>query len=66
MVKNPLADVGDSGSIPGSGISPGRGNGNPFMAGEFHAQRSLAGYRLWSHKGSDMTEYCSLHRFSLL
>ena len=29
MVKNPPANAGDSGSIPGSGISPGGGNGNP-------------------------------------
>ena len=32
MVKNPPANAGDSrdvGSIPGSGISPGEGNGNP-------------------------------------
>ena len=31
MVKNPLANVGDpgdEGSIPGSGRSPGEGNGN--------------------------------------
>ena len=24
---------------------------------EFHGQRNLAGYRLWSHKESDMTEH---------
>ena len=32
MVKNPPAnavDAGDMGSIPGSGRSPGGGNGNP-------------------------------------
>ena len=28
MVKNPLANVGDPGSILGSGRSPGGGNGN--------------------------------------
>ena len=27
-----------------------------FLPGEFHGQRSLVGYSLWSHKGSDMTE----------
>ena len=37
MVKNLLAnagdpgDVGDLGSIPGSGRSPGEGNGNPVQ-----------------------------------
>ena len=31
MVKNPPANAGDVGSIPGSGISPGEGNGNPLQ-----------------------------------
>ena len=34
MLKNLPAsagDAGDSGLIPGSGRSPGRGNGNPFQ-----------------------------------
>ena len=31
MVKNPPANAGNSGSIPGSGISPGGGNGNPLQ-----------------------------------
>ena len=29
VVKNPPAIAGDTGSIPGSGRSPGEGNGNP-------------------------------------
>ena len=29
--KNPLANVGDMGSIPGSGRFPGEGNGNPLQ-----------------------------------
>ena len=29
--KEPACNVGDSGSIPGSGISPGEGNGNPLQ-----------------------------------
>ena len=28
MIKNPSASVGDAGSVPGSGRSPGEGNGN--------------------------------------
>ena len=35
MVKNPPAnagDTGDLGSIPGSGRSPGEGNGNPLQS----------------------------------
>ena len=34
MVKNPLADAGDAGEVglfPGSGRSPGVGNGNPLQ-----------------------------------
>ena len=34
VVKNPVAnagDTGDAGSIPGSGRSPGEGNGNPLQ-----------------------------------
>ena len=34
MVKNPpdnAGDVRDAGSIPGSGRSPGEGNGNPLQ-----------------------------------
>ena len=34
VVKNPSADTGvirDTDSIPGSGISPGEGNGNPLQ-----------------------------------
>ena len=31
MVKNPPANVGDAGLIPGSGRFPGEGNGNPLQ-----------------------------------
>ena len=31
LVKNPPANAGDAGSIPGSGRSPGEGNGNPLQ-----------------------------------
>ena len=47
MVKNPPANVGDENSIPGSGRSPGEGNGNPLqysLLGKSQGQRSLAGY----------------------
>ena len=30
MVKNPLDNAEDVGSVPGSGRSPGEGNGNPL------------------------------------
>ena len=31
VAKTPPANAGDSGSIPGSGRSPGEGNGNPLQ-----------------------------------
>ena len=31
MVKNPPANAGDLGLIPGSGRSPGEGNSNPIQ-----------------------------------
>ena len=36
MVKNPHANAGDAGFIPGSGRSPGGGNGKVFLPGKFH------------------------------
>ena len=31
VIENPPVNAGDAGSIPGSGRSPGEGNGNPFQ-----------------------------------
>ena len=31
VVKNPPANTGDAGSVPGLGRSPGGGNGNPLQ-----------------------------------
>ena len=31
VIKNPPANAGDAGSIPGSGKSPGEGNGNTLQ-----------------------------------
>ena len=45
--KKPTCHAGDLGSIPGSGSSPGGGNGNPLQYSgleKSHGQRSLAGY----------------------
>ena len=64
MVKNPPAsagDVKDAGSIPGSGRSPGGGNGitlqyscweNPMDGGAW-----LATYSPWGHKELDPNEH---------
>ena len=63
VVKNSPASAGDTGSIPGSGVSPGGGNGTHFdiLASKFHEQRSLVGYSPWRHKGLDMIEQLSTH-----
>ena len=34
-----------------------------FLPGEFHGQRSLAGYSAWGHKELDMTEQLTLGSF---
>ena len=57
--KESVCNVGDPGSIPGLGRSPGEGNGNPLQYSFLenpHEHRSLTGYSPWGHKESDMTE----------
>ena len=58
MVKNPPANTGYMGLIPGSGRSPGDGNGNPLQCsclGEIPWTEEPGG--LWSmvSQESDMT-----------
>ena len=53
MVKNPLTNAGDAGSISGSGRFPWMRKWQPipvFLPGKSHGQRSLVGYSPWSHK----------------
>ena len=47
--KESTCSPGDPGSIPGSGRSPGEGNGKPLQC-SCHGQRSLAGYSPWGCK----------------
>ena len=57
--KESVCNAGDLSLIPGLGRSPGGGNGSPlqvFLPGEFHGQRSLAGYCPWGHTELDRTE----------
>ena len=62
VVKNPPAgagDIRDTGSISQLGRSLGRGDGNPLQYSCLenpHGQRSLADYRSYRCKESDMTE----------
>ena len=55
MVKNPPANAGDVGSIPGSGRSPGEGNA-VFLPEKSHGHRSLLGYSPWGRKELDTTK----------
>ena len=55
-------DIRDACWVPGSGRSPEGGHGNPLQYSCLenpHGQRSLAGYRPWGLKESDMTERLS-------
>ena len=62
VVKNlPVnaGDIRDSGSIPGSGRSPGGAHGNPLQYSCLetpHGQRSLVRYSPWGLKASAMAE----------
>ena len=51
-LKASACSVGDLGSIPGSGRSPGERNGNPleYSCLESDGERSLAGYIPWGHR----------------
>ena len=60
--KESACNVGDLGSIPGLGRSPGGGSDNPLQYSCLenpHRQRSLVGCSLCVHKESDMTEQLS-------
>ena len=52
--KESACKTGDRGSIPGSGRSPGKGNGRQpipvFLPWKSHGQKSLVGYSLWGHR----------------
>ena len=54
-VKVSACNVGDLGSIPGSGRSPGEGD-PVFLPGESHGWRSLAGYSPWGCRELDIDE----------
>ena len=56
--KESTCNVGDLGSVPELGRSPGGGHSHPLQyscLGKFHGQRSLAGCNPWGRKESDMT-----------
>ena len=54
--------MGNLGSIPGLGNSPGGGHSNPFQYSCLenpHEEKSLGGYSPRDHKESDITEQLS-------
>ena len=63
VVKNPAANVGNAGSIPKPGRSPGEGNGNPFQY--FHLENPMdrGAWRAIVPEvtESDITEQLSTH-----
>ena len=57
--KESTCNVGDLGSIPELGRSPGEEHGNPLQYSSLenpHGQRSLVGYSPWGGKESGMTK----------
>ena len=53
MVKESTCDAGSAGDlhlIPGLGISPGEGNGNPLLPWKSHGQGSLVDCSLRGHR----------------
>ena len=57
--KESACNMGDLGSNPGLGRSPGEGSGYPpvFLLRKCHEQRSLVVYSPWGHKESDPTHF---------
>ena len=59
MVKNPTANAGDVGLIPGLERSPGEGNGNPFQYSRLGNPMDRGAWQAIVHevtKESDMAE----------
>ena len=65
--KESTCNVGDLGSIPGLGGSPGGEHGDPLQYSCLENpmdQRSLVDYSPWGHKETDMTEQISTERLT--
>ena len=64
--KESTCNVGDLGSIPWLGRSPGGGHGNPLQYScleNLHELRSLVGYNTKGHKELHMTEWLSTQHY---
>ena len=63
VVKNLPANAGDMSLIPGSGTTPGGGNGNPLQysqPGKSHRESSLEGYSPWGQKRGSSVQFSSV------
>ena len=63
MVRNSPASARDLGSIPGSGRSPGEGNGNPLQSSCLENSVDSGAWQATVHRvtESDMTEHLHIH-----
>ena len=62
MVKNPPANAGDSGLIPGSAWRRKWQPTPVFLFGNLHGKRTYMGYSPWGHKesvGHDRVHACT-------
>ena len=67
--KESTCNVGDLGSVPGLGRSPGGGHGNPLQYSCLenpHGLRSLVDYSPWSSKELDTTKQLRYLKYLLL
>ena len=67
MIKNPPASVGDPGSIPGLGGSPGEGNGNPLQYSCLENPMDKGAWWATVHGFTelDTTKRLNLHNFAV-
>ena len=66
MIKNPPTNAGDMSSSPGSGRSPGEGNGNPLQHSCIGSSMDRGTWGATTHGGckqSDMTEQLGMHQW---
>ena len=63
LIKNPPANAGDLGWIPGLGRSPGEGNDNPLHCSclENSTNRGTRWFTVHGVAESDMTEHVHMH-----
>ena len=62
LIAASACNVGDLGLIPGSGRSPGEGNGNPLQY--FCLENPMDGGAWWGRKESDTTEWLTFSLFT--